>query len=48
LITYEKSGAEHPVVHAFDADGRDAPATIDIPGFAIINVRSATQAADGS
>jgi hypothetical protein len=48
LVVFEKSGTENPIVHSFDKDGRDTPATVSIPEAAIVNIESVTQGSDGS
>jgi hypothetical protein len=48
LLTWEKSGTEHPIIHSFAEDGRDTPAVVNIPQAAVVNVESVTHAAGGS
>ncbi len=48
LVTFDKNGTQHPVLHAFNEEGTDSPALIDIPEAAIVNIGNAAQSADGS
>jgi hypothetical protein len=46
LLTWEKSGSVHPIIHSFAEGGRDTLAVINIP--AIVNIQSVAHAASGS
>jgi hypothetical protein len=48
LLTWEKSGTEHPIIHSFAADGRDTLAVISIPQATVVNVNSVAHAGSGA
>ncbi len=48
ILTWEKSGTEHPILHSFDQEGRDTPAVIEIPQAAVVKVTSVASGVDGA
>lgn len=48
ILTWEKSGTKHPVVHSFDQQGHDTLVVIEIPQAAAVKVASVASGVDGA